>query len=267
MESTTQAERFDGQVALVTGAGSGIGRATALKFAEQGARVIICDLSPERVHETEAEINEQYPEAAKAFVTNITDEEQVKQAVQQGAAHFGGLHIVFANAGINGAVAPIDEISYEDWQRTINTNLGGTFLTVKYALPFLKQNGGSIVITSSINGNTTFASFGMSAYSTSKAGQVAFAKMAALELARSQIRVNVICPGAISTNIDQSTERNESVEKIAIPVEFPLGRHPLAGQSGTVENVANLVTFLSSSEASHITGAQIVIDGAESLLC
>ncbi len=268
MESTTQPQRFTGQVALVTGAGSGIGRATALKFAEQGARVIICDLSPERIHETEAEINEKYPDAAKAFVTNIADEEQVKQAVQEGAAHFGGLHVVFANAGINGAVAPIDEISYEDWQRTINTNLGGTFLTIKYSLPYLREQGsGSIVITSSINGNTTFASFGMSAYSASKAGQVAFAKMAALELARSKIRVNVICPGAISTNIDQSTERNESVEKIAIPMEFPQGRQPLAGQSGSVENVADLVTFLSSSEASHITGAQITIDGAESLLC
>ncbi len=267
MESTTASQRFTGQVALVTGAGSGIGRATALKFAEQGARVIICDLSPERIHETEAEINGLYPGAAKAFVTDIADEEQVKQAVQQGAEHFGGLHVVFANAGINGVVAPIEEISYEDWQRTINTNLGGTFLTVKYALPFLKENGGSIVITSSINGNTTFASFGMSAYSSSKAGQVAFAKMAALELARSKVRVNVICPGAISTNIDQSTERNEAVEKIAIPMEFPMGRQPLAGESGSVDNVADLVTFLSSREASHITGAQIVIDGAESLLC
>ena len=123
------------------------------------------------------------------------------------------------------------------------------------------------MITSSINGNTTFASFGMSAYSTSKAGQVAFAKMAALELAQFKVRVNVICPGAISTNIDQSTEMNELVRNIAIPIEFPNGRQPLAGQSGSADNVADLVTFLSSPEAAHITGAQITIDGAESLLC
>ncbi|WP_411346294.1 SDR family oxidoreductase [Paenibacillus sp. WLX1005] len=267
MEQTINPQRFAGQVAFISGAGSGIGRASALRFAAHGAKVIICDVSEERIRETEDEINHVYPDSAKAFVADIADEEQVKAAVQQGAEHFGSLDIVFANAGINGTVAPIDKIGYEDWQRTINTNLGGTFLTVKYALPYMKEQGGSIVITSSINGNTTFASFGMSAYSSSKAAQVAFAKMAALELAQFRIRVNVICPGAISTNIDQSTERNELVEKIAIPIEFPNGRQPLAGQSGSVDNVVDLVTFLSSSEASHITGAQIVIDGAESLLC
>ncbi|WP_046214440.1 SDR family oxidoreductase [Paenibacillus wulumuqiensis] len=267
MESTVQSNRFEGKTALVTGGGSGIGKATALKFAAQGANVIICDLSPERIRETEEEINAIRADAALAFEIDIADEEQVKHAIEKGAEHFGGLNVVFANAGINGTVAPIDEISYEDWQRTINTNLGGTFLTVKYALPFLKKEGGSIVVTSSINGNTTFASFGMSAYSSSKAAQVAFTKMAALELAQFKVRVNVICPGAISTNIDQSTERNETVEKIAIPIEFPNGRQPLAGQSGSADNVADLVTFLSSGEASHITGAQIVIDGAESLLC
>lgn len=268
MESTINIHRFAGKTALVTGAGSGIGKATALKFVAEGANVILCDLSLERIRETEAEANAIRPDAALAFEMDIANEEQVKHAIQTGAEHFSGLDIVFANAGINGVLAPIDQIGFEDWQRTINTNLGGTFLTIKYALPFLKDhNGGSIVITSSINGNTTFASFGMSAYSTSKAGQVAFAKMAALELAQFKVRVNVICPGAISTNIDQSTELNDLVRNIAIPIEFPNGRQPLAGQSGSADNVADLVTFLSSPEAAHITGAQITIDGAESLLC
>jgi NAD(P)-dependent dehydrogenase (short-subunit alcohol dehydrogenase family) len=163
-------------------------------------------------------------------------------------------------------LAPIEEMQLEDWQQTLSVNLNGTFLTVKYAIPHLKKNGGSVIITSSINGNRTFSNFGMSAYSTSKAGQVAFAKMAALELAKFKIRVNVICPGAISTNIDESTEKTEELKEIVIPVKFPEGSQPLADGPGQPEDVADLVAFLASDESKHITGAQIIIDGAESLL-
>lgn len=146
-------------------------------------------------------------------------------------------------------------------------NLNGTFLTVKYTVPHLKkQGGGSIIITSSINGNDRFAGFGMSAYSTTKAGQVAFTKMTALELAKFKIRVNAICPGAIATNIDSTSEISEELEEIIIPVEYPEGAQPLADGPGQPENVADLVAFLASDESVHVTGARIVIDGAESLL-
>ncbi|MGF9695684.1 MULTISPECIES: SDR family oxidoreductase [Paenibacillus] len=259
--------RFANKVAIITGAGSGIGKATAVKLANEGAHVALFDLVNDRISQTEAEINAVHPGAARAFDVDISDPARVEKAVLETVELFGSLDIVFANAGINGVSAPIEEIQVEDWQRIITTNLDGTFFTIKYALPHLKKRGGgSIIITSSINGNQRFTSFGMSAYSTSKAGQVAFSKMAALELARFKIRVNVICPGAIATNIDQSTVKTDELHQIVIPMEFPEGEQPLADGPGQPEQVANLVAFLASSESKHITGAEIVIDGAESLL-
>ncbi|WP_438350236.1 SDR family oxidoreductase [Paenibacillus sp. FA6] len=257
---------FTGKTAIVTGAGSGIGRATAKKLAQQGANVALFDLLDERTTEVETEINRIRQGAARAFDVDIADAERVEKAVLETVELFGGVDIVFANAGINGVVSPIEELKLEDWQQTLSVNLNGTFLTLKYTIPHLKKNGGSVIITSSVNGNRTFSSFGMSAYSTSKAGQVAFAKMAALELAKFKIRVNVICPGAISTNIDQSTKKTDELKEIVIPVEFPEGRQPLEDGPGEPEQVANLVSFLASKESSHITGSQIYIDGAESLL-
>lgn len=130
----------------------------------------------------------------------------------------------------------------------------------------MKKQGGSIIITSSVNGTRIFSNSGATAYSTSKAGQVAFAKMAALELAKDKIRVNVVCPGAIETKIEESTEKRD-VEHTHLTVEFPEGKIPLTdGKPGTAEQVARLALFLASDASSHITGTQIFIDGAESLL-
>lgn len=259
--------RFEGKTALITGAGSGIGKATAIQMAREGANVALFDVSNERILETEREINTIREGSARAFDVDIANPVRVEKAVLEAVELFGGLHIVFANAGINGVVGPIEDLSIEDWRQTLSINLDGTFLTVKYTVPHLKKNGGgSIIITSSINGNQRFTSFGMSAYSTSKAGQTGFAKMVALELAKFHIRVNVIYPGAISTNIDETTEKSEKLKQITIPVHFPEGGHPLANGPGQPEEVADLVTFLASDHSRHITGAQIVIDGAESLL-
>lgn len=259
--------RFQGKTAIVTGAGSGIGKATAIKLAKEGAKVALFDLIDDRTRSTEHQINEIYRGVSRSFDVDVSDPVRMEQAVKEAADHFGRIDIVFANAGINGTLAPVEEMTFEDWQRTLGINLNGTFLTVKHAVPYLKkQGGGSIIITSSINGNDRFSGFGMSAYSTTKAGQVAFAKMLALELAKFKIRVNVICPGAISTNIDSSSEVSEELEEIIIPVEYPEGSQPLADGPGQPENVADLAAFLASDESVHITGARIVIDGAESLL-
>jgi NAD(P)-dependent dehydrogenase (short-subunit alcohol dehydrogenase family) len=131
----------------------------------------------------------------------------------------------------------------------------------------MKETGGSIVINSSINGNRYFKNFGFSAYSSSKAGQVAFGKMAALELARYKIRVNTICPGSIDTNIDNNTfPEEENLKKIRIPIEYPEGSQPLARKAGTAEQAGDLVLFLASDMSSHVTGTEVYIDGAESLL-
>lgn len=264
---TLNRERFQGKTAIITGAGSGIGKAAAVKLAIEGANVALFDLLDERTEQAAREINAIREGAARAFDVDVADPARVEQAVREAAGHYGGIDIVFANAGINGKLAPIEDLSFEDWEKTLNINLTGTFLTVKYTVPYLKQRGGgSIIITSSINGNDKFSGFGMSAYSTTKAGQVAFAKMLALELAQFKIRVNAISPGAIATNIDASTEKSKELQEIVIPVTYPKGSQPLADGPGQPENVADLVAFLASDESIHITGARIVIDGAESLL-
>src|SRR5690606_1024112 len=132
--------------------------------------------------------------------------------------------------------------------------------------PLLKQRGGSVIITSSINGTRVFSNAGASAYSSSKAGQVAFAKMAALELAKHGIRVNVICPGWIETEIDENTEKR-NVEAAQEPAQYPEGAVPLTdGGPGSSEQVADLVLFLASDASSHITGTEVWIDGGQSLL-
>lgn len=260
-------QRFSGKVAIVTGAGSGIGKAAAIKLANEGAKVALFDLQNERTKSTEHEINHIFRGISRSFDVDVSDPERVKTAVDEVCDYFGAIDILFANAGINGAWAPIEEMTIEDWERTLRINLNGMFLPIKYSIPCMKKQGkGSIIITSSINGIDRFSGFGASAYSTTKAGQVAFAKMAALELAKYKIRVNVISPGAIATNIDETTEVSEELKEIVIPVEYPEGSQPLANGPGQPENVADLVAFLASDESSHITGARIVIDGAESLL-
>jgi len=257
--------RVKDKIALVTGAGSGIGRAAALTLARHGAKVCLVDLKDARSEEVEKQIRQTGGEAL--FVdADVADPERVRHAVAAAVGRWDRLDIVFANAGINGTLAPIEDLAPDDWQRTLGVNLTGTFYTVKYAIPHMKERGGSIIVTSSINGSRTFSGFGMSAYSTSKAGQVAFAKMAALELARYKIRVNVICPGSIETNIQQNTHPVPSLDKIKIPVKYPEGSKPLEHGPGQPEQVAQLVLFLASDDSSHITGTEVVIDGAESLL-
>ncbi|MBW4610389.1 MAG: SDR family oxidoreductase [Hassallia sp. WJT32-NPBG1] len=253
------------KVALVTGAGSGIAKATAKLFAKEGAKVAALGRTKEELEETVAQIKSDNGEAIPV-IADISKPEEMQQAIQQIADKWGRLDIVFANAGINGVWAPIEELTPEEWEKTININLTGTFLTVKYAVPLLKKQGGSVIITSSVNGTRIFSNTGATAYSCSKAAQVAFTKMTALELAKHRIRVNVICPGAIETNIDENTERRD-LEHIQEPVEFPEGKIPLTdGKPGTSEQVAQLVFFLASDASSHITGTEVWIDGAESLL-
>lgn len=199
-------------------------------------------------------------------VADISNASQLQQALDQVLERWGRLDIVFANAGINGVWAPLDELTPEEWNRTLETNLTGTFLTVKTAVPHLKKNGGSIIITSSVNGTRMFSNTGATAYATSKAGQVALAKMLALELAPQKVRVNVICPGWIESEIDENTEKRD-LDEIKTPVEFPEGAVPLThGGPGKAEQVGQVVLFLASDLSSHVTGTEIWVDGAQSLL-
>jgi NAD(P)-dependent dehydrogenase (short-subunit alcohol dehydrogenase family) len=257
--------QLDGRVAVITGAGSGIGKATALLLAQEGAKVAAIDHTPDESHETVEKIQQSGGEAMSA-IADISQPDQLQQAIKTITDRWGRIDIVFANAGINGVWAPIEELAPEEWDKTLNTNLKGTFLTVKYAVPYLKRQGGSVIVTASVNGTRIFSNTGATAYSCSKAAQVAFTKMVALELAEHRIRVNVICPGAIDTNINDNTEHRD-LQEIKEPVEYPEGKIPLTdGKSGTSEQVAQLVLFLASDNASHITGTEVWIDGAESLL-
>lgn len=257
--------QLNGKTALITGAGSGIGKAAAILFAKEGARVAALGRTADELRETVDEIKAAGGEAI-AVIADISDAGEMEKAVAETIEKFGRLDTVFANAGINGVWAPIDELTPEEWDETIKINLRGTFLTAKYTIPHLKKQGGSIIVTASVNGTRNFANAGATAYSCTKAAQVAFTKMAAVELGKHKIRVNVVCPGAIDTEIDDNTEKRH-VERAAEPVEYPEGEIPLTdGKPGTAEQVAQLALFLASDASSHISGTEIWIDGAQSLL-
>jgi NAD(P)-dependent dehydrogenase (short-subunit alcohol dehydrogenase family) len=186
--------------------------------------------------------------------------------VEETVARFGGLDIVVANAGINGVWAPIDELEPAEWDKTLNVNLKGTYLTLHFTVPHLKQRGaGSIIIMSSVNGNRTFSNAGATAYSASKAGQVAIAKMMTLELGRHHIRVNAVCPGAIRTHIEQSMRKYDT-DKLGLDVVFPKGSPAVNAGQGEPEDVADVCLFLASDLSRHVSGAQVFVDGGESLM-
>ncbi len=252
------------RVALVTGAGSGIGAASALALAQAGANVVVVSRTPDEI-ESVAETIRSLGREAVAIAADVSSDEDMRRLFSRIKRKFKRLDIVVANAGINGVWAPIDVLKPKEWDETIRINLRGTYLTVHHAVP-LMDKGGAIVIVSSINGTRTFTTAGASAYSTTKAGQLALGQMLALELAPRGIRVNVVCPGAISTDIDDNTSKRRTA-RARIPAKYPKGTVPLTkGDPGNSQQVAELIAFLSSEQAAHITGTPVWIDGAQSLL-
>jgi NAD(P)-dependent dehydrogenase (short-subunit alcohol dehydrogenase family) len=252
------------KVAFISGGGSGIGQAAASVLAARGAKVALAGRTPEELDEV-AQAIERDGGTAITVPCDVSDEMSVREAIATTVEKFGRLDVVVANAGVNGTWAGIDDRSIEDFRTTLDINLVGTFTTIKYAVPHLRRRGGSVIVTSSVNGTRIFSNSGASAYSSSKAGQVALAKMLAVELGPDRIRVNVICPGAITTEISDNTDAEN--EDVKIPVEFPEGEIPLTGgEPGSAEQVGQLIAFLASDESSHVSGTEIWIDGAQSLL-
>lgn len=256
---------FSGKVAVVTGAGSGIGEAAALRLAAGGASVVVISRTREEIDAVRDAIIAKGGKAL-SVVADVSEPDEVDNVVQQTLKAYGRIDIVVANAGINGMWAPIDDLTVDEWDKTMKVNLRGTYLTLHHTVPSLKKQGGSIIIVSSINGNRTFTSPGATAYSATKAAQVAMAQQLALELGDEGIRVNAVCPGAIETEIDDNSQRRNT-DEAEIPVEFPEGDIPITGgKPGKSGDVAEVIAFLASDAARHVTGVPIYIDGGQSLL-
>lgn len=238
---------LENKVAIVTGAGSGIGRAVALYYADEGAKVVVSDINEAGGNETASMIKEKSGIAffVKTDVSKPSDSEAL---VHHTIKHFGALHIACNNAGIGGTSLPTGEYPIEDWNKVIGINLSGVFYGMHYQIPaMLKTGGGAIVNISSILGQVGFKT--ASAYSAAKHGIVGLTQTAALEYGARNIRINAVAPGFIKTPMIKQID-----EKLLIPL------HPI-GRLGTVEEVAELVLFLSSAKASFITGGYFPADG------
>jgi NAD(P)-dependent dehydrogenase (short-subunit alcohol dehydrogenase family) len=254
-------ETVPAKVALITGAGSGIGAATAESLADDGFGVALLGRGLPDLQQVSDRLERK---GAKTLIlrADVGDSEAMENAFQELVSRWSRLDAVVANAGINGVWAPLEEITPAEWDDTFHTNVRGAYQTLRLSIPLLRAAGGSVVIVSSINGSRTFGNLGASAYAASKGAQVALAKMAARELAQHRIRVNVVCPGSITTDIESSMQRRK-LEALG-----PKGGHgiPLTdGKPGEAAQVAQLIRFLISDQANHITGTEVFIDGAESL--
>lgn len=254
------------KVALVTGGGSGIGEASALELARNGADVVLVDVRQAEIERVAGAIRAMGREALP-LVCDVGDDVGMAKVFAEVKQHFGRLDDVLVNAGINGMWAPIEEMTPDEWDTTMRVNLRGSYLTVHHAVPLMAERGGSIVIISSVNGTRTFTTAGATAYSVTKAGQFAMGQMLALELSRYKIRVNVICPGSVQTQIGERTWRRKT-EDAKVPAVFPEGTIPLtrSNKGPLPSEIAKTVAFLCSDAASHITGTPIWIDGGQSLL-
>lgn len=253
------------RVALVTGAGAGIGRAAALALARAGAKVGVLDSQAKRAERLAQEITGAGGEALP-LEADVSDAAALGGAVDRLGEAWGRIDVLFANAGINGVWAPLEEMEPEEWDQLMNVNLKGTFLSLKFTIPYLKQRGGSVIITSSVQGTSIFSIAGSTAYACTKAAQATLAKKAALELARDRIRVNAIRPGPVATSIAESTFKRNT-ERITVPIEYPAGTTPLlSGASISAEHVGELVLFLASDRSAAITGGEFLIDAGASLV-
>jgi len=240
---------LDGKVAIITGAGQGIGKTTALRFARDGAKVAVVEINEETGKSTADEINTQGSEAlfVKADVSDHADAQRMVQAVQE---HFGQIDILINNAGIL-RDAQLHKMTEADFDAVINVNLKGTFNCTQAVAPIMREQGsGSIVNAASVVG--LYGNFGQTNYVASKAGVIGMAKTWARELGRKGVRVNAIAPGFISTEMIQ-----QMPEKIITQMQekVPMGR------LGDPEEVAAVYAFLASDEASYINGAVISVDG------
>jgi NAD(P)-dependent dehydrogenase (short-subunit alcohol dehydrogenase family) len=244
---------MQGKVAIVTGASAGIGRATALAFAREGASVALSDVDVERGEKTAAEVAEVGVDTMFVYA-DVSDAADVSELVRRTVDHFGHLDFAFNNAGIEGGQAPVGECTIENWDRTIAVNLTGVFLCMHEEIPaMLAGGGGAIVNNASVAGLVGFA--GIPAYTASKHGIVGLTKTTALDYATNGIRVNAVCPGVIDTEmITRFTHGDQEAAKQLEQTE-PVGR------LGTPAEIADAVVWLCSDRATFVTGQALAVDG------
>ena len=244
---------FEGKVALVTGAGAGIGRATALAFSEKGAKVVVADFAVEAGEETVKMIQQGGGEAIfiKVDVSHATE---VEALINKTIETYGQLDCAANNAGISGPIVASIDLDEEDWNRVVNIDLKGVWLCMKYEIPqMIKQGGGSIVNTASMAGIVGFPA--QAPYVASKHGVVGLTKSAALEYGTQSIRVNAVCPGVIHTSMV------ESVIEVIPDIIDTLNQQAPVGRIGQPQEVAECILWLCSGAASFVTGHALAVDG------
>ncbi|MCJ2046378.1 SDR family oxidoreductase [Methylobacterium sp. J-078] len=253
----TQTHDFTGKVAFVTGATSGIGRATALAFAKAGAAVTVADVSEEGNLET-AHLIEEAGGRVLAERCDVSKAEDVKAALDRTIETFGKLDFAFNNAGIEQPVAPVSEIEDEDFDRLVAINLRGMFLCLKHQVPLLLRNGGGVIVNTS-SGAGVKGIAGQAAYAATKHAVIGMTKSAALDYAKDGVRINAVCPGIIDTPMMQRFTGGTPEGLARVIAQEPVGR------MGKSEEIAAAVLYLCSDMAAFVIGHAMVVDGGQTV--
>jgi NAD(P)-dependent dehydrogenase (short-subunit alcohol dehydrogenase family) len=247
--------KLEKKIAVITGAASGIGRAAAIRFAGEGATVVIADLNRDGGDAVVRECKEQGSHAVFQLA-DVANEEDISGAINRAVKEFGRLDIIYNNAGLGGALGPLEKITAENWDRSFSILLRAVFLGIKHAVPEMRKvGGGSIISTASVAGLR--GGPGLHAYCAAKAGVISLTRSAALEFAKDKIRVNCICPGVIATPLTYN--RIPGGEAAATQLFAGVQPWPRAGRP---EDIAAMALFLASDDSEFVSGQAMVVDGA-----